>query len=210
MNRRRLYRCTHDRRLAGVASGMAEYFDLDPSLVRILWVVSVFFGGFTLLVYVAMALIVPLEPAWTAGPGPWGPGAGSWGPGAGAWGAPPTANPAADGSGDAAPAGGAPVAEGGPATAAGATGPSGPWWTPEAGPPAGWPAAEPHQHRAGRGLGLGAPFFGMLLIIFGSLALADQFVPGWAPNGHFLWPAFILAAGVLLVVTAVRRKSSEP
>jgi phage shock protein PspC (stress-responsive transcriptional regulator) len=59
---RRLYRCRHDRRLAGVASGVAEYFDLDPSLVRVLWFVSIFFGGVTLLLYVGMAIIVPLEP----------------------------------------------------------------------------------------------------------------------------------------------------
>ena len=59
---RRLYRCRHDKRIAGVASGLAEYFDLDTSLVRVLWVVSIFFGGLGLLLYVAMAIIVPLEP----------------------------------------------------------------------------------------------------------------------------------------------------
>jgi len=59
---RRLYRCRHDRRLAGVAAGVAEYFDLDPSLVRLLWFVSIFFGGVTLLLYIGMAIIVPLEP----------------------------------------------------------------------------------------------------------------------------------------------------
>jgi phage shock protein PspC (stress-responsive transcriptional regulator) len=62
---RRLYRCRHDRRLAGVASGVAEYFDLDPSLVRVLWFVSIFFGGVTLLLYIGMAIIVPLEPVST-------------------------------------------------------------------------------------------------------------------------------------------------
>jgi len=59
---RRLYRCRHDKILAGVASGVAEYFDLDPSLVRILFLVSTFFGGLGLLLYIAMAIIVPLEP----------------------------------------------------------------------------------------------------------------------------------------------------
>jgi phage shock protein C len=59
---RRLYRCRHDKRLAGVAAGVAEYFELDPSLVRVLWFVSVFFGGVTLLLYIGMAIIVPLEP----------------------------------------------------------------------------------------------------------------------------------------------------
>jgi phage shock protein C len=64
---RRLYRCSHDRRIAGVAAGVAEYFDLDPTLVRVLWFVSIFFGGLTLLLYIGMALIVPVEPA-VAGP----------------------------------------------------------------------------------------------------------------------------------------------
>ena len=59
---RRLYRCRHDKILAGVASGVAEYFDLDPSLVRVLFLVSTFFGGLGFLLYIAMAIIVPLEP----------------------------------------------------------------------------------------------------------------------------------------------------
>lgn len=59
---RRLYRCRHDRRIAGVAAGVAEYFEADPTLVRILWFLSIFFGGLGIFVYVAMALIVPLEP----------------------------------------------------------------------------------------------------------------------------------------------------
>jgi phage shock protein PspC (stress-responsive transcriptional regulator) len=59
---RRLYRCRHDRRIAGVAAGVAEYFDLDPTLVRVVWFLSIFFGGLGLFLYVAMALIVPLEP----------------------------------------------------------------------------------------------------------------------------------------------------
>jgi phage shock protein C len=59
---RRLYRCRHDRRLAGVAAGVAEYFDLDPTLVRVVWFVSIFFGGLGLFLYIAMAIIVPDEP----------------------------------------------------------------------------------------------------------------------------------------------------
>jgi phage shock protein C len=59
---RRLYRCRHDRRLAGVAAGVAEFFDLDPTLVRVLWFLSVFVYGLGLLLYIGMAIIVPLEP----------------------------------------------------------------------------------------------------------------------------------------------------
>jgi phage shock protein C len=59
---RRLYRCRSNRVLAGVAGGVAEYFDLDPTLVRVLWFVSVFFGGISLVLYMGLAIIMPLEP----------------------------------------------------------------------------------------------------------------------------------------------------
>lgn len=67
MNPRRLYRCRHDRQLAGVAGGMAEYLEIDPTVIRILWILSVFLGGFTILLYILLAFVMPLEPA-TAGP----------------------------------------------------------------------------------------------------------------------------------------------
>jgi phage shock protein PspC (stress-responsive transcriptional regulator) len=59
---RHLYRCRHDRRLAGVAAGVAEFFDLDVTLVRILWFLSIFVGGLGILLYIGLALIVPNEP----------------------------------------------------------------------------------------------------------------------------------------------------
>jgi phage shock protein C len=64
---RRLYRCRENRVLAGVASGVAEFFQLDPTLVRVVWFVSFFAGGFSLLVYIGLAIIVPLEPLSDAG-----------------------------------------------------------------------------------------------------------------------------------------------
>jgi len=60
---RRLYRCRENRMVAGVASGVAEFFGLDPTLVRILWFLSIFVGGFGILAYIGLAIIVPLEPA---------------------------------------------------------------------------------------------------------------------------------------------------
>ena len=66
---RRLYRCRHDRRLAGVAGGVAEFFGLDPTLVRVLWFLSIFFYGLGLLLYIGMAIIVPLEPVSADTPG---------------------------------------------------------------------------------------------------------------------------------------------
>src|SRR5439155_1254061 len=60
----RLYRSLDDRVIAGVAGGMAEMWDLDPSLVRLGWVVlTPLTAGFTILLYVVLALVVPEEPA---------------------------------------------------------------------------------------------------------------------------------------------------
>lgn len=64
----RLYRCRHDRRLAGVAAGLAEYLDVDVTLVRLGWVASIFFGGLGVLAYILLAIVVPLEPAESMSP----------------------------------------------------------------------------------------------------------------------------------------------
>jgi phage shock protein C len=61
---RNLYRSRRDRMLAGVAGGMADYLDVDPSLVRVAWAILILAsGGALLLVYILMAFIVPEEPA---------------------------------------------------------------------------------------------------------------------------------------------------
>ena len=85
----RLYRSRDERMIAGVAGGVAERFDVDPSLVRVLWVVLVFLsGGIFLLLYIAMAVLVPEAPVGTDRWPTWGT---DTGPRAGAvpgWGAP--------------------------------------------------------------------------------------------------------------------------
>jgi phage shock protein PspC (stress-responsive transcriptional regulator) len=60
---RRLYRARDDRILAGVAGGLGRYFNVDPILFRIAAVVLTFVGGAGVLLYVAMLLLVPAEPA---------------------------------------------------------------------------------------------------------------------------------------------------
>ena len=56
----RLYRSRDDRMLAGVAGGLAELWDADPSLIRIIWALLVVFtGGIALIVYIVMAIVVP-------------------------------------------------------------------------------------------------------------------------------------------------------
>ena len=60
----RLYRSRDDRMLTGVAAGVADALDTDPSLVRIVWVVLAFLtGGIAFVVYIVMAIVVPEAPA---------------------------------------------------------------------------------------------------------------------------------------------------
>jgi phage shock protein PspC (stress-responsive transcriptional regulator) len=140
---RRLYRCRHDRRIAGVAAGVAEFFDLDPTLVRVLWFFSIFFGGVTLVLYLGLWAIMPLEPLSAV---------------------------------DAAAAANAPEPEG-------------------------------HHHR-GTGSGRLMTFFGIALVLFGSLALLDVLLPSLV-SWRYLWPIFLLTFGVVLIAGSVRRDGAQ-
>jgi len=149
---RRLYRCRHNQRVAGVAAGVAEYFDLDPTLVRVLFFLSIFFGGLGLLLYIGMAIIVPLEPLSAGEPGT---------------------------------AGEAPAVAGESVSA----------------------VPEGHRH-ATRGDGPWTTLIGGALILFGSLALIDRFLPAWDVE-HVIVPAILIGIGALLVTRAVRREPME-
>jgi phage shock protein C len=59
---RKLYRSRTNRMLAGVRGGLAEYFNTDATLIRVIFVALAVLGGSTLLVYPAMWIIVPEEP----------------------------------------------------------------------------------------------------------------------------------------------------
>jgi phage shock protein PspC (stress-responsive transcriptional regulator) len=149
---RRLYRCRHDRRLGGVAAGVAEFFGLDPTLVRLLWVVSIFFGGISLLLYFGMWIIVPLEPV--------------------------SADESAAATGDPAAAPGDPSA-----------------------------TLEGHRH-VSHGDGRWTTILGGVLILFGTLALVDRFLPALDVE-HFVVPAIMIGIGAYLVTSAVRREPME-
>ena len=58
---KKLIRSTTDRKLAGVCGGIGEYFGVDPTLVRIGWVVFCLLGGSGVLAYFLCALIIPEE-----------------------------------------------------------------------------------------------------------------------------------------------------
>ena len=60
---KRLCRSRRDRRIAGVAGGMAEYFNIDPTLIRVIWALLLVPGGLPgLIPYLICWLVIPLEP----------------------------------------------------------------------------------------------------------------------------------------------------
>lgn len=56
---KRLYRIEQGKMLAGVCGGIAEYFDVDPSFVRLVWVLFCAVGGSGVLAYIVAAIIIP-------------------------------------------------------------------------------------------------------------------------------------------------------
>jgi phage shock protein PspC (stress-responsive transcriptional regulator) len=57
--RKRLVRSTNDRKIAGVCGGLADYFDLDPTIIRVLWVLALLCAGTGLLAYIILWIAVP-------------------------------------------------------------------------------------------------------------------------------------------------------
>ena len=62
MEPKRLYRTRANRVFAGICSGVGIYFNVDPVIVRLLWVIFTFAGGAGLLAYIIAWIIVPEEP----------------------------------------------------------------------------------------------------------------------------------------------------
>jgi len=193
-----LYRSRDDRMLAGVAGGLAELWDADPSLVRIIWALLVVLtGGIALVVYIVMAIVVPEDDGVRS----WGGGS-SWNaapPSAAA--APAAAAPSPDGSAD---------APGAPPDAPGASG-------------ADWPASRfearemrrearraaraarrANRHHDGRS---GAIVVGVLFILVGAWYLVREYLP--TIDWDWFWPLVLVAVGVLVLVLAVRPRD-EP
>ena len=200
MNPRRLYRSADDRWIAGVAAGVAEYFDVDPILVRIIWLVSIPLTGFiSLVAYIIMMIVVPLGPQEWSQPSPWQPGGAPVGFGT-------AGTPPAQTEGGAGPA----------PTGAYAGTPQGvPMPGPMPGPTAGWDwrwqsrhdrwqrRAERWERRAER-RGSGGVVFGALLIVVGGVLAWHTIDPSLDLN--LAWAIAIVAFGVFLVVSSIERR----
>ncbi len=62
MEGKRLYKSATDKKIAGVCGGIAEYFNVDSTLIRLAWVVFCALGGSGLLAYIIAALVIPDRP----------------------------------------------------------------------------------------------------------------------------------------------------
>lgn len=60
--KKKLYRNPKDKKLAGVCSGLAEYFEIDVTLIRIIWILFVLLGGAGIITYLISILIIPKKP----------------------------------------------------------------------------------------------------------------------------------------------------
>ena len=61
-NGKRLHKSESDKKLCGVCGGIAEYFDIDPTLVRLAWIIFCLAGGSGGVGYICAALVMPYHP----------------------------------------------------------------------------------------------------------------------------------------------------
>ncbi|MBA7561768.1 hypothetical protein ES708_03410 [subsurface metagenome] len=59
--KKRLYRSRSDRMIWGVCGGLAEYFNIDPTIIRVIAVLLIFANGIGILAYIILAIVVPVE-----------------------------------------------------------------------------------------------------------------------------------------------------
>ncbi len=62
MSSKKLYRIPSEGMIAGICAGLGEYLGLDPTVVRLVFVLLAFGGGSGVLIYIIMWLIVPIKP----------------------------------------------------------------------------------------------------------------------------------------------------
>lgn len=59
---KKLYKSKDDKKLAGVCGGLAKYFDVDATVIRVLWALITAFGGAGIVAYIVCLLLIPEEP----------------------------------------------------------------------------------------------------------------------------------------------------
>ena len=59
---KRIYLSQTEKKMAGVCGGLGEYFDKDPTFIRVIFILLAFLSGFGILLYLVMWLVVPKKP----------------------------------------------------------------------------------------------------------------------------------------------------
>jgi len=179
VNGRRLYRSERERMFGGVAGGLADYFDLDPALVRVAWAVLIIAsGGLFLLIYIVMWFVVPEAPPGYSSGAPW---SSSSSPANGSASGPAPASESATG-----------------ASAPTASAPMGPQPSSIAGD---WAARRAERRR--RRSGEGGVLVGAVLVLIGIWYLARDYIP--VLRIAELWPVALILIGLVLLAGAWRR-----
>ncbi len=175
MEERKLYRSRDDRMIGGVAAGIADFFDLDPSLVRLLAVLLAVVGNMAAVVaYIVMWIVVPEQPLTTAA----------------------SHEPARELVGAAV----ATAAVGARTPTAQAATSSPPPGGPPA-PPAPPQSPPPGPRPSYQGARTGVIWLGLLLIMVGTALLAEEVVPNLDLWGF--WPATL--AGLVMIAVGIRQ-----
>lgn len=68
MEKKRLFRSMNDRMIGGVCGGLGRYLDIDPSIIRLIFILMTLFGGHGVLVYLILCLVIPSEPQLVLNP----------------------------------------------------------------------------------------------------------------------------------------------
>jgi phage shock protein PspC (stress-responsive transcriptional regulator) len=196
----RLYRSRDDSVLAGVCGGLAERLDIDPSLVRVSWVIlTLLTGGLLFVVYIVMAIVVPVDPYDAGRPAPTG-----WAPG------PPPPAPFTAAAGDASTHVTDPTLAGDARTPIEPADP-GAGLTPATGIAGqqAWDAqrAERERRRAERaargGNNSGSVIFGVILVAVGLAFLLPRVIPQF--DFGLVWPFIAVGLGLALILASMRR-----
>lgn len=61
-NPRKLYRSRTERSIAGICGGLAEFFDADPTLIRLVTLLLILFGGLSIWIYIILWIVIPEQP----------------------------------------------------------------------------------------------------------------------------------------------------
>jgi phage shock protein C len=172
---KRLYRSARERMLGGVAAGIAEYFDVDPTIVRLVFVLTVLVGGAGVLAYIIMWIVIPQRPFvpnnmnYNIPPQTAGESASTGTVGGSTETTPNEASSANQASSETQGAGNDPVSEF---------------------------QEKMKKQKEKRGV-----TFGIILVILGIFLLADSMLP--QIRFHDIFPIAIMAAGVIILLNAI-------